>query len=345
MLSEITIWDNRMIREDMALKNYQYSKILREYDVKRLRNKHELDERIGSAYRAIPELKSLDEKIAQDSVRRARQSLFGDASALDGLKEANEAIANEKKRLLAEHGFPEDYLTMQYQCPDCQDTGYIGGEKCHCFKQAIVDLVYAQSGVVEAVKNENFRTFSYSYYSDTYTDDVTGLTPYQNISQVVDSVKEFIGRFDTSYENLLLYGNTGVGKTFLSNCIAGELLSTAHTVIYLTAFQLFDILEQNKFGRSENPDEIRNQFEYILDCDLLLIDDLGTELTNAFTTSQLYLCINERHLKQKSTVISTNLSLEQLNSVYGERIFSRITSNYTLLKMFGEDIRLKKLLM
>lgn len=328
----------------MALKNYQYSKILREYDLKRLQDKHELDARVEEAYRKIPELKELDDKISGESIRRARLSLFGDASALSGLKEANEALAEEKKRLLKERGYPQDYLQMRYQCPDCQDTGYIGNEKCHCFKQAIVDLVYAQSNVLDAVKKENFSTFSYSYYSDSIRDEVTGLTPLQNIRHVVDTVKGFISRFDVSCENLLLYGNTGVGKTFLSNCIAGELLNTAHTVIYLTAFQLFDILEKNKFGRAEDPNEIRNQSEYILDCDLLLIDDLGTELANAFTTSQLYLCINERHLKQKSTVISTNLSLEQLNTNYSERIFSRITSNYTLLKIFGDDIRLKKLL-
>lgn len=328
----------------MGLKNYQFSQILREYDERRLRARHELEERTREVNKRIPELARLDEQIAEQSVRRARLSLFGDASALNGLKEANQALSLQKKRLLIQNGYPEDYLTMRYQCPDCKDTGYIGTEKCHCFRQAIVDLVYAQSNVREAVKRENFQSFSFSYYSEDYVDELTGLTPLENIHRVVSTVRSFIRRFDSSYENLLLYGNTGVGKTFLSNCLAGELLNTAHTVIYLTAFQLFDILEQNKFGRSDEPERLRNQFEYILDCDLLIIDDLGTELANAFTTSQLYLCINERWLNRKSTVISTNLSLEQLDSTYGERIFSRIMSNYTLLKIFGEDIRLKKLL-
>ena len=328
----------------MGLKNYQFSQILREYDERRLRARHELEERTREVNKRIPELARLDEQIAEQSVRRARLSLFGDASALNGLKEANQALSLQKKRLLIQNGYPEDYLMMRYQCPDCKDTGYIGTEKCHSFRQAIVDLVYAQSNVREAVKRENFQSFSFSYYSEDYVDELTGLTPLENIHRVVSTVRSFIRRFDSSYENLLLYGNTGVGKTFLSNCLAGELLNTAHTVIYLTAFQLFDILEQNKFGRSDEPERLRNQFEYILDCDLLIIDDLGTELANAFTTSQLYLCINERWLNRKSTVISTNLSLEQLDSTYGERIFSRIMSNYTLLKIFGEDIRLKKLL-
>ena len=328
----------------MGLKNYQYSQILREYDARRLRAKHEQDQRIREVKERIPEIARLDQQIAEQSIRRAKLSLSGDSAALDGLEEANRALSLQKKRLLAVHGYPEDYLAPKYQCPDCQDTGYIGTEKCHCFKQAVVDLVYAQSNVREAVRIENFDTFRFSYYTENYVDELTGLTPLENIHKVVNTVRSFIRHFDSSCENLLLYGNTGVGKTFLSNCLAGELLNTAHTVIYLTAFQLFDILEQNKFGRGDEPERLRSQFEYILDCDLLIIDDLGTELANAFTTSQLYLCINERWLNRKSTVISTNLSLEQLDSTYGERIFSRIMSNYTLLKIFGEDIRIKKLL-
>jgi DNA replication protein DnaC len=138
-------------------------------------------------------------------------------------------------------------------------------------------------------------------------------------------------------------GNTGVGKTYLANCIAEELLDRGNTVIYLTAFRLFDILEKNKFGKDvENTHLAANQFEYILDCDLLIIDDLGTELNNAFTSSQLYLIINERLLRQKSTIISTNLSLENLNTNYSERVYSRIISRYTICRIFGEDIRLHK---
>jgi DNA replication protein DnaC len=119
-------------------------------------------------------------------------------------------------------------------------------------------------------------------------------------------------------------------------------LNRAHTVIYLTSFQLFDILEKNKFGKGNDNFENEEQFYYILNCDLLIIDDLGTELNNSFISSQLYLCMNERHLSQKSTIISTNLSLDDVNVLYSERIFSRITSNYLLLKVVGEDIRLKK---
>lgn len=323
----------------MALKNYQYNTILREYDNRRLQSKYDLDRRKEEVYKAIPVLSEIDSKMVQDSIQSAKLSLMGDTNALYHLEERNQQRSKEKQELLELHGYPHDYLQPKYICSTCEDTGYVGNSKCHCFKQQIVDLLYSQSNVKDAIKVENFSTFTYKYYSDHYIEETTSLTPLENMKRVVKKAQRFIEDFDIKYENLLIYGNTGVGKTFLSNCIAKELLDTAHTVIYLTSFQLFEILEKYKFNHEDNYEIIRNQFEYILDCDLLIIDDIGTELSNSFINSQLYQCINERHLKQKSTIISTNLSFEQLKSNYSERIFSRITSNYILLKIVGEDIR------
>ncbi|MDF2472600.1 MAG: ATPase [Anaerocolumna sp.] len=327
----------------MALKNFQFNKILREYDEKQLKNKHEMDRRTEEVYAAIPEMKEIDDRIVSSSIQCAKQLLLGDDKSLEELKELTALASRKRARLLTEYGFPKDYLLPTYQCADCKDSGYIGNEKCHCFKQAVVDIVYSQSNMKAAIARENFTNFSFDYYSSNLVEPTTKMTPRDNIEKVVEVCKEFIASFDLEYRNLLIYGNTGVGKTFLANCIAKELLDSAHTVIYLTAFQLFDILEKNKFDKGEDSYEFQNQFDYILDCDLLIIDDLGTELNNSFITSQLYLCINERFLRQKSTIISTNLSLDYINSNYSERIFSRIASNYTLLKIVGEDIRLKKL--
>lgn len=328
----------------MGLKNYQFNTILREYDNRRLQSKYELDRRKEIVYDKIPELKAIDDEMIHDSIQRAKSALMNDSNALVGLKERNEQLTKKKRQLIKNAGFPEDYLELHYVCPLCKDTGYIDNEKCNCFKQAIVNLLYSQSNVKDALMHENFSTFSLAYYDDTQIDAVTRQTPLSNIKNVLTIVKSFISNFDQQYDNLLIYGNTGVGKTFLSNCIAKELLDSGHTVIYLTSFQLFDILEKYKFNTAEDYDEIRNRFEYILDCDLLIIDDIGTEMNNTFITSQLYQCINERHLKQKSTIISTNLSFEQLKNNYSERIFSRISSNYRLLKIIGDDIRLQKLL-
>lgn len=328
----------------MALKNYQLNTILREYDNRRLQSRHELEQRKEEVYAAIPMLREIDNEIAHGSVACAKLTLLGDEKALLGLKEKNEQLSQKKHQLIEAAGFPADYLTPHYTCPYCKDTGYVDNQKCRCFKQAIVDLLYAQSNVREIIKEENFDTFSLRYYDDTILDPTTNMTSLQNIKEVVKKIFAFVKDFDTTYENLLIYGNTGVGKTFLSNCIAKALLDSSHTVIYLTSFQLFDILEKYKFNSTDDTDNIRNQFEYILDCDLLIIDDIGTEMNNTFITSQLYQCINERHLRQKSTVISTNLSFDQLKNNYSERIFSRISSNYKLLKIIGDDIRLQKML-
>ncbi|WP_312497282.1 ATP-binding protein [Anaerosporobacter sp.] len=326
----------------MQLKNFQYNKILREYDKRQLENRHELEERVKHIYSILPELKEIDDQIVSNSIQSAKLSLMGDDQSLNSLADRNLDLSMRKIEILTENGYPSNYLMPTYHCKDCKDTGYIENEKCYCFKQAIVDLLYSQSNIKGIMEQENFSTFRYDFYTDSYIEETTNLTPLANIKKVVSSCKEYIDTFDSTYSNLLLYGNAGVGKTFLANCIAKELLDRSHTVIYLTAFQLFDILEKNKFNKDQEKSEANEQFEYILDCDLLIIDDLGTELNNSFVTSQLYLCINERHLRKKSTIISTNLSWDNLNTNYSERIFSRLASNYRLLKIVGDDIRIKK---
>ena len=327
----------------MALKNDQYNRILREYDNKRLQNKHALDHRVEEAFRQIPELAKLQEEIISLSARSGRMALYGDDSSLIHLKADVTRLKARQEQLLAEGGFPSDYLEMQYQCKKCQDTGYVGTDKCNCFKQAIADLMYSDSNLKAILANENFKNFSFRYYSDDYIDEALGLSPLSNMQKIVAACKSFIKHFDRKHDNMLLFGNTGVGKTFLANCIAKELLDNGYTVIYLTAFRLFEILEKYKFGKDEDgSNQAANRFAYILDCDLLIIDDLGTELNNSFTNSQLYLIMNERLLRQKSTIISTNLSLPNINTNYGERIFSRIVSNYHAQRIIGEDIRLLK---
>lgn len=326
----------------MGLKNIQYNKILREYDERQIRSRHSLEKKYEKVYQLIPQLHDYDTSIAEQSVACAKLALKGDQEALTKLKSRIQELSQEKEELLAAYSFPKDYLTPDYQCPICKDTGYVGNKKCQCFKQAIVDLIYSQSNVKEAMKRENFDTFSFDCYEKTKIDPTRNLTPYENMRQVVEYCLRFIKNFDTSFENILIYGNTGVGKTFLTNCIAREILNTSHTVIYLTSFQLFEILEKNKFERNNENTEIPEQLDGILNCDLLIIDDLGTEMNNTFISSQLYLCINERYLSRKSTIISTNYSLDDLKNLYSERIFSRLISNYKLLKIVGEDIRLKK---
>lgn len=323
----------------MALTNAQYDEIMRGYQNRQLANRRILQQRLETAYKDIPALKEINDSIASTSVAIARKKLEDDLEGCELLKKELSILKNKKSSLIADAGYTANYFEEYYTCPDCKDTGYIDGNKCHCFKQEIINVVYSQSNIREILKRENFSVFSYEYYSDTDRHPATGLTSLDTAQLAVEKSKAFIDNFDDKPKNLLFMGNTGVGKTFLSNCIAKELLEKGYSVIYFTAFQLFDILSKGVF--SKDADAIAAH-QNIFDCDLLIIDDLGTELSNAFTSSQLFLCVNERILRQKSTIISTNLDIAQIVDLYSERTLSRISSNYTILELFGDDIRLQK---
>jgi DNA replication protein DnaC len=323
----------------MPLTNSQYDEIMRGYDERRITNKHIQDKRIAEAYLREPRLEEIDHAISTCSVASARKLLEGDTTALATLRTDIALFQKERASLLTSCGLPENYFAPVYTCPDCQDTGYISGQKCHCLKQAIIDSIYTQSNIKNILGRENFSVFSYDYYSTAQTDPATGLTSLETAKRAVEECRHFIQDFENKPKNLFFYGNTGVGKTFLSNCVAKELLDDGYSVIYFTAFQLFDILSKGVFEK--DADAIAAH-QNIFDCDLLIIDDLGTELSNAFSTSQLFLCVNERILRQRSTIISTNLNLNQVSDTYSERTFSRILNNYNLIKLFGDDIRIQK---
>jgi len=323
----------------MALTNAQYDEIMRGYQSRQLHNRHLTQERLEEVYTNVPQLKTINDTIASLSVEAARKKLEDDNLSYNLLKKKIEDLRSEKKKLLLSRGYDSDYFEPVYTCCDCKDTGYINGEKCHCFKQEVINVVYSQSNIKNILSRENFSSFSYEYYSDEEINPTTGLSSLDTAKRAVDECKHFIEDFEHKPKNLFFYGNTGVGKTFLSNCVAKELLEKGYSVIYFTAFQLFDILSKGVFDR--DADAIAAH-QNIFDCDLLIIDDLGTEFANSFTTSQLFLCVNERLLRQKSTIISTNLNLNQMIDMYSERTWSRISSNYTLIKLFGDDIRIQK---
>lgn len=329
----------------MALRNSQYDMIVRAYNQKQFKNKHDLDKRIEEVYKCIPRIREIDQEISSISVHRAKQLLNGTSSALQDLKKELADLGEEKTILLKRAGFPDNYMEMQYHCPDCQDTGYQNNRKCHCFKQSEIDMLYTQSNIRNILQRENFHTFSLQFYDNKVINPITGKTSLANIKDIVRTCHQFIEDFGSTFENLLFYGDIGVGKTFLSNCIAKELLDRSYSVIYQTAIQFFELFSKYTFEDNENSSETSDMLQYILECDLLIIDDLGTELTNTFTNSKFFYCLNERFIRRKSTIISTNLTLDMISQTYSERIFSRISSNYKLLKFYGDDIRLKKKLL
>ena len=323
----------------MALSNAQYDEIMRGYQSRQLHNRYLSHTRMEEAFAKIPELKTINENIASLSVEAARKKLDDDSLSYNLLKKKIDDLKKEKNALIKSAGFSEDYFEPVYTCKNCKDTGYVNGQKCPCFKQEIINVVYSQSNIKEILGRENFSTFSYDYYSDEEINPTTGLSALDTAERAVKECRHFIDDFDNKPKNLFFYGDTGVGKTFLSNCVAKELLEKGYSVIYFTAFQLFDILSKGVF--SKDADAIAAH-QNIFDCDLLIIDDLGTEFSNSFTSSQLFLCVNERILRQKSTIISTNLNMNHMVDLYSERTLSRISSNYSIIKLFGDDIRIKK---
>ncbi len=323
----------------MPLSNTQYDEIMRRYDQQQILNQHIVEERVAAVYAQAPRLSELDEKISSCSVLAAEKIIDGDTSVTEELRRQIKACKEEKEEILSSLGYPRDYFLPPYRCKDCKDTGYIGSKPCHCFRQAAIDLVYTQSNLKEILKNENFDTLTLDYYPKDLINHITGKSAYETAEIAVRQCHAFADNFGSHAQNLFFYGGTGVGKTFLSNCIAKQLLDAGHSVIYFTAPQLFDIFEKDVFRKDVRSGQSRQN---VYDCELLIIDDLGTEVSNSFTSSQLYLCINERILRKRSTIISTNLSIKQLADSYSERIFSRISSNYTMLQLFGDDIRIAK---
>lgn len=317
----------------MPLTNTQYDRIFRQYEEKQRQSRLEMQRRRDYVYEHLPKYRELEDETASLSVAQGKKLLFGDEAALEKLRKSLADLKKQKKQLLTEAGLSADYLEPIYSCPDCRDTGYIDREKCHCLRQAEISLLYEQSGLQEILANNNFSLLSYEYHSG---EDLL------HFEKAVENCKNFIKNFDSDYHNLFFYGTVGTGKSFLSCCVAKELMDQGHSVIYFGATGLFDLLSNAAF-HTKDREERQNAYSDLYRCDLLIIDDLGTELTNQFTSSQLFSLLNERHLGKKSTLISTNFTLAQLRDRYSDRIFSRITSNFEVCRLAGEDIRMYKL--
>lgn len=316
----------------MALTNAQYDTIIQGYNRRRLNARKLQEERTKEIYDKLPEYKNLDELTATLAIEQGKKRLMGDGGSADELKDILEDLNRQKKLLLTAAGYSVNYLDPIYTCSYCKDTGFIDGQKCHCFKQEMLDMLYEQSNIREVLANESFDDISFDYQQG---DDLTRL---QN---AVTHAKNFVKNFDLDYQNLLFYGTVGTGKSFLSNCIASELIKKGHSVIYFSSGDLFAKISEYAFRKNGKTSDT-NPYEEIYNCDLLVLDDLGTELTNSFVISQLFTCLNERHLRRKSTIISTNLAMEDLRDRYDDRIFSRIISNYDVCKLSGQDVRIYK---
>ncbi len=310
----------------MSLTNTQYEQIMREYDEMHRLALLERERRLEYIKNNVPGYRELSSQISSLTLEHTKRSLSGDKAALSQLKNIISELSAKKTALLLDNGYPEDYLEPTFNCPDCNDTGYIGSKKCHCFRQKILSLLYDRSNIGKMLGNVSFDMLSEVYYKGN---DLI------NFKDAKQKAMDFVYNFDTDYQNLLIYGTVGVGKSLLSSCIAKELLKRGKSVIYFSSASLFDELSKGTFDRGYGKDTLDN----IYNCELLILDDLGTEMTNSFVVSSFFSLLNERLLRRKPIVISTNLSLETLRDKYTDRTFSRITGGFTFCNMTGPDIR------
>lgn len=318
--------------------NNHHLEIMKLYDDIREHQKDSLNQRKNEIKYAIPEIDQIEQRIGNLCIKvsmSAFQDMTNRDEYLNTLKEDIRDLRVKKSELLVAHGYPVDYLDLHYTCSKCKDTGFVGTEKCSCYRQKLNKIYYKNSDLFSACETNNFSSFNIDFYSD----QVSGrekYSPKENMKSIFNKSLNFIDTFNNSNENLLFYGNSGTGKTFLSNCIAKELIDKGYFVVYKTAEELIKNLRDVRFNGNEILED------HILNCDLLIIDDLGTEISSEFSKSELFNLLNTKLLKNKKMLVSTNYSLDELLNIYSERITSRLFGNFTLCKFYGKDIRLQK---
>lgn len=314
-----------------------------DYEETRQNNVMDLEIRKRAVFARIPRLEEIDYEIKSLGLKLYKIALSGDdvKSQINKLREEQKVLLATKKSILIENGYPEDELTERFACSICRDTGFVDGKPCACYRKKLTEKAYEQSNLSALLTHQSFDTFDLSLYSDEVDPDY-GMSPKAYMKKIVELCREFVKNFDDSTENLLFWGDPGLGKTFLSTCIAKELIGTNHSVIYETAYKTFSMLEELKFKKSDNEEKLKFKVDKLYSCDLLILDDLGSEFATQYTTASLFDIINSRLISGKKTVINTNLSITELTKKYGERVVSRLYGHYRVLNFIGSDIRIDK---
>lgn len=294
-------------------------------------------------YQKCPLLREVDRALEMTGLKVFNAALEGKnglEERIEKLKEENLELQRQKKALLTQCGFPEDYTEIKYSCPKCSDTGYVGIDMCSCMRKALVREAYAHSGLGKVLNQQTFENFRLDYYQDS---SQNGSASQREIMRsILEKAKQYVYDFGVAGKesNLLFVGKTGLGKTHITTSIAKGVIDKGFDVVYDSAQNIIRAFEMERFERDNNA---RNDVERYFDCDLLIIDDLGTEMRNSFTLSSLYNLVNTRINNGKAMIISSNLEdLSLFPKTYDERITSRLLGNFRTLHFEGTDIRLMK---
>ncbi|MCF0120656.1 MAG: ATP-binding protein [Oscillospiraceae bacterium] len=326
----------------MALDKKLLARAKTALDERRHAHEKELENRISAVYRANPRVRELDRELRLTMTETMSLMLAGGNSdeKLERLRDKNLALQAERSQELIRAGFSGDYLDGGYLCEKCRDTGYEGTHICSCLRELYAEEQRRSLSSLLRLGDETFDSFSLSWY-DTAADPTLGVSPRENMEYIFEFCRLYAEKFGGRSKNLIFSGPTGLGKTFLSACIARVVSEKGFSVVYETAGALFARFEESRFDRGD-AESAREAVRRYMEAELLIIDDLGTEMTTSFTVSAMYELVNTRLTSGKRTIINTNLTRDELKARYSPQIFSRLDGEYQLLRFFGDDIRLRK---
>ena len=301
----------------------------------------EAEERKRAFHQRHPEAQQMEALLSSTAIAAARAVLGGGSAKeqLIHLKKNNQALQNKLNELLKTEGHAQDYLEPHYSCKLCGDTGYIDGRMCSCMKNLLRAESYRQLNALTPLSLSTFESFSLNYYTSK-TESDSGKSPRALMEEVYSNCQKYAAGFSLSSPSLIMQGGTGLGKTHMSLAIANTVIQKGFGVVYGSVNNIIAKLEREHFGRDDG-----DTGHSLLECDLLILDDLGTEFRTAFSSAEIYNIVNTRLMTQKPTIISTNLSMQELQERYTERFASRIMGNYARVVFCGRDNRLQKLLM
>ncbi len=310
------------------------------YEATRKKHEQELEERRAEALGRFPRLEEIEREEKQLAFNLIR-SILKSENIVEELEAQSHKLRQERQAILRDGGYPSDYLLMAYNCEKCKDTGIVDTSFCTCRNKILTEELYKLSGIAQSIVTQNFSTFDPSIFRANRNNDEL-YSPREMIQAYRERTLRYAQEGYKKGENLLFTGSVGTGKTFLLNCIAKELMDRGVFVFYESAVTLMKILTDYQFSKMSERPAVEGKFSLVKNAQVLIIDDLGTELSSSVNTSHLFDLLNDRLIRGLSTLISTNLSLEEIRDYYDERIFSRILGEYEILSVFGDDLRISK---